>query len=414
MQSGHLALANYGEVPLCWRTRLLLAEVDAAANTWLILTPDLDRYDERLDLRNPDFVDFAYLGASDVPPARIPAASIYGFSDMSPGDIAYQMAQGQLEANALRLQRGLGPRAPAVVPPPAPVVPPAPPLPAGVLGPAPAPPAPIAPAVAVPAQVNTFVWVALESTGGRTRGDIVCIEPAALPGGHVMLDDKAIVPDLQGGPNGCCVKRVSQLDANSYKLEDLRVLPVTFDIQGIRRREFANAVPLMIEATPQGGGLQLEGPPTALNIAKGLREQSMTPTSYHEFWIRSADIPRGDRSVYEHECLSRIFESMICVDQLNPSGLQSMELVVRRMQVIREAHRVSPSAPDYSSADYFMGWRYRKQNQGIDSGLAAHVASELKNDAAIQKESRKAREEQFQRRQKPGKTKESGGGGETK
>ena len=143
---------------------------------------------------------------------------------------------------------------------------------------------------------------------------------------------------------------------------------------------------------PQVGGVQLEGPPTALNIAKSLRDQNMTPTSFHEFWVRSADIPRGDRSVYEHECLSRIFESMVCVDQLNCSGLQSMELVVRRMQVIREAHRVSPNAPDYSSADYFMGWRYKKQSQGIDSGLAAHVAAELKNAAAIQKEARKARE----------------------
>ena len=62
----------------------------------------------------------------------------------------------------------------------------------------------------------------------------------------------------------------------------------------------------------------------------------------------------------------------------------------------------------------FMGWRYRNQNQGIDSGLAAHLASELKNHAAIQKEARKAREEQAQRRQKPGKKQESGGGGDGK
>lgn len=50
----------------------------------------------------------------------------------------------------------------------------------------------------------------------------------------------------------------------------------------------------MIEATPQGGDLQLEGPPMALNIAKGLRD--LTPTSYHEFWLHTAGIPGGDRS----------------------------------------------------------------------------------------------------------------------
>lgn len=77
----------------------------------------------------------------------------------------------------------------------------------------------------------------------------------------------------------------------------------------------------MVEGSPQGGGLQLEGPPTALNIAKSLGGQNMTPSSYHEFGIRTAKIPRGDRSIYEHECLSRIFEAMVTVDQLNPSGL---------------------------------------------------------------------------------------------
>ena len=64
------------------------------------------------------------------------------------------------------------------------------------------------------------------------------------------------------------------------------------------------------------------------------------------------------------------------------------------MQVIREAHRISPGSPDYSSADVMMGWKYRRSGQGVDSELAAHVAQELKNEAMIAKESRKAREEQ--------------------
>ena len=187
---------------------------------------------------------------------------------------------------------------------------------------------------------GVFCWVAIEAAGGRTKGEIVCTEPTPLPAGHVRIGDRAVIPDLSGRVEGCFVKRVPQGDAPGYALDDLRTLPVVFDGQGVRRREFAAAIPSMVEGTPQGGGLQLDGPATALNIAKSLREQAMTPTSYHEFWLRTAEIPRGDRSVYEHECLSRIFESMVCIDQLNPSGLQSMELIVRRMQVIREAHRL--------------------------------------------------------------------------
>ena len=82
----------------------------------------------------------------------------------------------------------------------------------------------------------------------------------------------------------------------------------------------------------------------------------MTPSSFHEF---GCDIPKGDRSTYEHECLSRIFESMVCVDQLNPSSLQSAELVIRQTQVIREAHRLSPSAPDYTADHFIVSWKSR-------------------------------------------------------
>ncbi|CAK9013540.1 unnamed protein product [Durusdinium trenchii] len=111
---------------------------------------------------------------------------------------------------------------------------------------------------------------------------------------------------------------------------------------------------------------------------------------------------RGDRSIYEHEVLSRILESIATVDQLNVSGLQGVELLVRRLQVIREAHRISPSSPDYSSAEFFMGWKYRKGAHGVDPDLAHHVAAELKSEAMILKESRKAKEEAQARRRNPG------------
>ena len=106
---------------------------------------------------------------------------------------------------------------------------------------------------------------------------------------------------------------------------------------------------------------------------------------------------------------SRILESMLVVDQINAPALQSAELLCRRMLVIREAHRINPNAPEYSAADIYMGWRFRKSGQGYDAALAAHVAEALKAEASIAKEARKAREEQnLKRRQGPNKKDEGG------
>ena len=109
--------------------------------------------------------------------------------------------------------------------------------------------------------------------------------------------------------------------------------------------------------------------------------------------MRTANLPAGDRSVYEHEVLCRVFDSMLCVDQLNVPALHSAELLCRRLQLIEEAHRVSPSAPDYSAADHFMGWAARQHGATVAPHLREHVATNLRGDAAIAKEARKAREE---------------------
>ena len=61
-----------------------------------------------------------------------------------------------------------------------------------------------------------------------------------------------------------------------------------------------------------------------------------------------------------------------------------------------------------------MGWKYRRSGAGVDTSLAAYVANELKNEAAIAKEARKAREEQDQRRRQKPPGKKGGEGGQDK
>lgn len=364
MESGGIALLNYGERPVLWHTRLLLAPT--TGSNWVVVTPDHDIFEEEMAGSNVDLTGFHYCGPSGQIPPHIPAARVYGFQPLTPAELGQFMTQGRALAAQLN-------PAPAGAPPSA---------------------APGVAPVANPVVINDS-WVAMEQLGHFKRGDVIAVDPSPLPQGAVILGDRAIMP-VGGGSIALCKMPASEV--LSFTLEDLRVLPVHFDAEGSRRREFNRCVELMRGESPQGGGLQLTGPPTCLNLMKSLRDQGFTPSTFHEHWIRASEIPRGDRSTYEHECLSRILESMICVDQINAPALQSAELVCRRMLVIREAHRVNPSSPDYSAADHYMGWKYRRSGQGLDASLAAHVASELKAEAQVAKEARKAREEQNLRR----------------
>ena len=406
MIAGGIALVNYGERGPIWHMRALLAP--AGHDDWAILTPDLDIYIETMSGANADFTDFHYCGVNGAIPARINPNHVYAFDPLTPAEFGAYRLQGEaLAAAALPAGGGALPVGGAA--PAAPLAA-ALPLP-GVLGRAPAAVGGAVAAAAPAAGVGAVdTWVALESVGRYKRGDAVARDPDGLPPGSVFLLDKGVVP-VDG--SSMLVKKIKYEDLGSYALEDLRVLQVKFDAQGTRRCEFSKAIAEMNDAVPLGGGLQLAGPTTVLSILKDLRDQGFTPSTFHEHWVRTSDLGKGDRSVYEHECLSRILESMVVIDQLNAPALQSSELVARRLQVIREAHRISPGQPDYSAADVMMGWKYRKSGAGIDTSLAAHVATELKNEAAIAKESRKAREEAAARRKGRNQNKNAseGGGG---
>lgn len=143
MEPGHICLLNYGERPVLYHVRILLAPT--TQDNWVVLTPDFDSYEEQMSPLNADLEEFVYLGSNTNLPANIPANRVYGFAPLDPGTLANHMTNGRVMANAIRAGLGLGPLgmnppvAAAVAAPVAPIAPAAPP---GVLwGGAGAPPA---------------------------------------------------------------------------------------------------------------------------------------------------------------------------------------------------------------------------------------------------------------------------------
>ena len=112
----------------------------------------------------------------------------------------------------------------------------------------------------------------------------------------------------------------------------------------------------------------------------------------HLAWVQQARIPEGDRAIYEDELLSRVIDMAVKYDCLNIVNLASFEMIIRRKQLLAEAHVGNPASPSYEAADYFMGRRYRPGGGIVVPSLTEHVAKRMHEDAQIQKEKRKLSE----------------------
>ena len=66
--------------------------------------------------------------------------------------------------------------------------------------------------------------------------------------------------------------------------------------------------------------------------------------------------------------------------------------MIRRKQLLEEAHRADPARPCFDGAHHFMGEEDEKGGALVEPTLRAHVAARLSAEAAIDKERRKARE----------------------
>lgn len=331
---GELVYVDYGEPNHTVHARLVACHLQA--DLYVIVTPDHDIYDEELHARNPDYTAFypGNGGLGSPLPAGLNPRRVYNFGPMTVGEYQKLMQDARTYAAQVRIQHGLPPPGLGNVGAPVHAGPPMPAAPGGA--PAPAPMA-----------VDPMVWVALERDHGRTTGEVVVSAGNPLPPNNVTLGtNKALVP-MGGG--ALAVKQVSQSAVQTMAVKDLRSLPLVFDPQGNRRQGFASVVGRMSQDDMPGGGLLLDGLPSTLAVLKSMVARGLTPVTDHEHWVRTHDLPRGDRSaIYEMEVIARALEAFSMNDQLNLPNSRGIELLMmRRWQLIREAHRISPGAPDY-------------------------------------------------------------------
>lgn len=174
-----------------------------------------------------------------------------------------------------------------------------------------------------------------------------------------------------------------------YAAEDARTLEVRYSPSGERHRGFKETVASMVQSDFDDFPLE---PRTTLSYLRAVSSVAESAFAQHLGWVSQSRIPDGDRAIYENEVLSRCIDLAISYDALNIANLASFELLVRRKQLLAEAHAYNPSAPSYEGADHFLGTSYRPGGAIVVPELTEHVSRKLHQESQILKEKRKQAE----------------------
>ena len=231
------------------------------------------------------------------------------------------------------------------------------------------------------------------------------------PAGFPTMGDYGLmnVNDPRGAPKTAMIKRIKPEDlptaceelvqvARSTEAvdgddrsasEDIRTMSVRYSANGDRLRNFKETVAEMQECEMEDFPFQ---PRTCLEYLRAVGTVAESSVGQHNAWVQQSRIPESSRAVYEDEALSQILDTAISFDCLQVCNLACFELLVRRKQLIAEAHQFNPSNPSYEGAEFWMGSRYKSGGAIVVPALTEHVAKQLQAESQILKERRKLAE----------------------
>jgi hypothetical protein len=99
-------------------------------------------------------------------------------------------------------------------------------------------------------------------------------------------------------------------------------------------------------------------------------------------------VNQADRSGHEHFVLSKVLEVAAEIDQVNVPSLVCLEIVSRRLQLIEAAHASNHTNPDWSLADFYMGYASRKGSAIVAPSMSKFGAATEAERSATWKEAR--------------------------
>ena len=124
----------------------------------------------------------------------------------------------------------------------------------------------------------------------------------------------ALAAALEGGKMLPPVDKADDVATEDLS-RDVRVLPVLYDRQGLRFREFRDGTQLC--ESHQWTDWPVPGPRTASWVIKWIVNRCGTPLGWHAQWKAAGRLQDNEPNVVAHESACRVLECGLCYDQLD-------------------------------------------------------------------------------------------------
>lgn len=360
-----------------YHERRVMASCACQRGWHVVLTPDLDLYEEQFSLENTDISAFHIAPPGDGTfPYGLGAHNTYQFRGVPDPQL---MAQLELDARHAAAAFQYPPGAGAGLPPVAAAL----------------------PARLDPPAAPDGRWVRIESVGVDLRGSIVELDGTELLRGEVGLKQKdgawfAMPEDCISGYKG------------SEAAGDARLLGIKF--QGIQRQErtWRDVSQEVVEEEFKDWGVP--GPRAASWCVRFLNRRNGGPMDHHRWWMNNHNLRSDSWGATEHETLCKVIDKLARFDGLDLSNLAGAEVTFRRLQLIEYFYsergpgggKGSKGGKDSKKEDdpnykfessIFSGSHREFGDVMVAPELMSYVAKEVESEAAVMKQIRKAREE---------------------
>ncbi|CAK0831634.1 unnamed protein product [Prorocentrum cordatum] len=246
-------------------------------------------------------------------------------------------------------------------------------------------------------------------------GPLVAAAPPALGAASAPLAPPDPLGDAlaaalrPGAPPGAHAGGTAAPPAGEHPSNDFRVLAAARGSRGRRDRSFGDALKEQTECEREDWPAL--GPRTLLWVLQFMLRMAGGAVAWHTRWHAVMGLAEGDEAAKQHETICRILETSMVHDQLVITELASFEYLARQLQLIEErvydektrkaaAALKGQGKKDSTPQDalstevgHFLGIGETKGNLCICPALMQFIAEQMRDEAAVSKERRKAREE---------------------